>query len=391
MVPLNISFRSTRPVLDAVNAVFGGRTARDGVIAGGAWPVHETVARRPGGAGGAVAAGRAGRRPRSRCPGQLPLEPRPGDSPRAAPGAARRGFHRRPDRRAASELESRERAGDGGRLPGAGAPAQRFVDELVRALKARSVPVAGIDRLVLTEHIAVMDLMALGQFLLLPDDDLTLATVLKSPFIGLAEDALFDLAYDARRQSLWSVLSARAGERADFAAAHRYLGGAAGAGGFRPAVRSLCRSARAAAAGGGRCRRGWDSRRCDPIDEFLDLALAYEREHVPSLQGFLHWLASGAVEMKRELDERPRDQVRIMTVHGAKGLQAPIVILPDTIAAAAAAGESAVAASAMATRPATCCSGRRAPAWTKRSRGAARADRARAPAWRNIAACSMWR
>jgi ATP-dependent helicase/nuclease subunit A len=69
----------------------------------------------------------------------------------------------------------------------------------------------------------------------------------------------------------------------------------------------------------------------DPIDEFLALALTYEREHVPSLQGFLHWLVAGDIEVKRDLAEQQRDEVRIMTVHGAKGLEAPVVFLPDTM------------------------------------------------------------
>jgi len=68
-----------------------------------------------------------------------------------------------------------------------------------------------------------------------------------------------------------------------------------------------------------------------PIEEFLALALAYEREHVPSLQGFLHWLAAGEIEVKRDFGERQRDEVRVLTVHGAKGLEAPIVFLPDTM------------------------------------------------------------
>ncbi len=70
----------------------------------------------------------------------------------------------------------------------------------------------------------------------------------------------------------------------------------------------------------------------DPIDEFLGLALAYEREHVPSLQGFLRWLTAADTEVKRDFAARPRDEVRILTVHGAKGLEAPVVFLPDTMA-----------------------------------------------------------
>ena len=70
----------------------------------------------------------------------------------------------------------------------------------------------------------------------------------------------------------------------------------------------------------------------DPVDEFLALALAYEREHVPSLQGFLRWLTAADTEVKRDFAARPRDEVRILTVHGAKGLEAPVVFLPDTMA-----------------------------------------------------------
>ncbi len=70
----------------------------------------------------------------------------------------------------------------------------------------------------------------------------------------------------------------------------------------------------------------------DPLDELLTVSLAYERRHEPSLQGFLHWLRTGDIEVKRDFDLGQRDEVRIMTVHGAKGLQAPIVFVPDTMA-----------------------------------------------------------
>ena len=93
-----------------------------------------------------------------------------------------------------------------------------FVDHLLRAFKSRGVPVAGIDRMVLTEQLAVMDLIALGAFCLLPGDDLTLATVLKSPLIGLDEDALFRLAYGRGDASLWATLARRRGEDSAFCA-----------------------------------------------------------------------------------------------------------------------------------------------------------------------------
>jgi ATP-dependent helicase/nuclease subunit A len=68
----------------------------------------------------------------------------------------------------------------------------------------------------------------------------------------------------------------------------------------------------------------------DALDEFLSLALDYERRQTPSLQGFLAWLRDARAEVKRDM-EIARDEVRVMTVHGAKGLEAPVVILADTM------------------------------------------------------------
>ena len=202
-----------------------------------------------------------------------------------------------------------------------------FADEMVRQLKLCRVPVAGTDRMVLTEQIAVMDLIALGNFLLLPDDDLTLAVVLKGPLYGLDDDDLFDLAHD-RKAPLWQTLRARRGERPKLAAACDELEALLARADFVPPFEFY---GELLGARGGRrrllARLGPDA--ADPIGEFLALALAYERVHAPSLQGFLHWLEAGRAEIKRDL-EQGRDEVRVMTVHGAKGLQAPIVFLPDT-------------------------------------------------------------
>ena len=204
-----------------------------------------------------------------------------------------------------------------------------FVDHLLRAFKAREVPVAGIDRMVPTEQLAVMDLIALGEFCLLPGDDLTLATVLKSPLIGLDEDALFALAYGRGNASLWATLVRRRNECPAFAEAHEalvaFLGVADWMAPFEFYSEVLgARGGRAALLG----RLGPESG--DAIEEFLALALAYGRAHPPSLQGFLHWVQDGRAEIARDF-EQGRDEVRIMTVHGAKGLEAPVVFLPDTM------------------------------------------------------------
>jgi ATP-dependent helicase/nuclease subunit A len=199
-----------------------------------------------------------------------------------------------------------------------------FNHAMLRALKRAGIPVAGSDRLVITDHIAVMDCMALGDFLLLPQDDLTLATVLKSPFIGLSEEALFTLAYNRGKQSLWQSLKSHP----EFGDAAEFLSHLLARVDYMPPYELfshalITRGKRKKIAE--RLGREAD----DPLGEFLSLALQYERSHPPSLQGFLHWLRSSETEIKRDM-EKGRDEVRILTVHASKGLQAPIIFLPDT-------------------------------------------------------------
>ena len=202
-----------------------------------------------------------------------------------------------------------------------------FVVELVRALKERDLPVAGIDRMVLTDQLAVRDLIALGRFVLLPDDDLTLAELLKSPLIEFTEEMLFDLAY-GRSRRLWPTLVERAREDLLFAAAHGKLA-AYLARADQVAPYEFFASALIAEGGRRKLVERLGPQANDPIDEFLSQALHYQRSHVPSLEGFLHWLESSEAEVRRDM-EFGRDEIRILTVHGAKGLEAPIVFLPDT-------------------------------------------------------------
>ncbi len=194
-------------------------------------------------------------------------------------------------------------------------------EAVIRALKSEGIPVAGADRLVLTEHVAVMDLMVLADALLLPEDDLALATVLRSPLFGLSDDDLFKLAWK-REGSLWASLRAQRPEisaevDAIAEAARRetpfaFYAGLLGA--HRGRRKILARLGHEAA---------------DALDEFLNLALDYEKRETPSLQGFVSWLRNAQAEVKRDM-ELARDEVRVMTVHGAKGLEAPIVVLADT-------------------------------------------------------------
>jgi len=196
-------------------------------------------------------------------------------------------------------------------------------EAIIRALKNAGIPVAGADRLVLTEHIAVMDLTALADCLLLPDDDLALASVLKSPLFGLSEEQLFELAWN-RDGSLRASLRGKPA----FAEVNRALDE------FAAAARKLTPFGFFAHVLGARrgrakflARLGAEAN--DALDEFLNLALDYETHETPSLQGFVRWLRAAQSEVKRDM-EMVRDEVRVMTVHGAKGLEAHTVILADT-------------------------------------------------------------
>jgi ATP-dependent helicase/nuclease subunit A len=200
-------------------------------------------------------------------------------------------------------------------------------EAIIRALKNAGVAVAGADRLVLTEHIAIVDLMALADALLLPQDDLALAVALKSPLFGFNEDQLYKLAY-GRRTSLRTALAARAGDDPAYASADALWRRAAAKArletpfGFFAWLLGPEHGRRKIFA-----RLGLEA--ADALDEFLELALDYERRETPSLQGFLAWLRSAETIVKRDM-EIARDEVRVMTVHGAKGLEAPVVILADT-------------------------------------------------------------
>ncbi|HMO70969.1 MAG TPA: double-strand break repair helicase AddA, partial [Paracoccaceae bacterium] len=193
--------------------------------------------------------------------------------------------------------------------------------EVIRALKAAGLPVAGADRLRIGAEIAVRDITAVLSVLALPADDLSLAAALRSPLFGLDEDAVYRLAH-GRPGTLWQAL-----RDAGASPARDILGDLMAQADFlRPfdlIERLLTRhDGRRRLIG----RLGTEAE--DGIDALLAQALAYERQTVPSLTGFLDWLAADEVEMKRRPDSGP--VIRVMTVHGAKGLEAPLVILPDT-------------------------------------------------------------
>jgi ATP-dependent helicase/nuclease subunit A len=331
-VELDTSFRSTEAVLGAVDLVFARGAAARGVVEPGTTLRH--FAHRTGHAGlvelwPPVA-------PRAREDEEVwsaPVERRAGDDPKGR--LARLLAHRISSWIGSESLESRGRKVRAGDIMVLVRTRTGFFEELVRSLKDLRVPVSGVDRMVLTDQIAVMDLVALGRFLLLPEDDLTLATVLKGPMIGFGDDELFELAWDRGGQTVWQRLNAMAGTGARYQEARDWLADLLAAVDFTPPYELYARvlAGPAPAGGNGRqcmlARLGLDAD--DPIDELLNLAFSYERGHAASLEGFLHWAEAGEVTVKRDLEQAGRDEVRVMTVHGAKGLQAPIVVLPDTM------------------------------------------------------------
>lgn len=329
-VDLDMSFRSTESVLGAVDRVFARPEAARGVVEPGATLEH--FAFREGHAGRVeVWPTIAPRERQEETPWSAPLARRAGDDPAGrlalVLAAEIEGWI------GEETLESRGRPVRAGDIMVLVRTRSGFVESLVRALKDRGVPVSGVDRMVLTEQIAVMDLIALGRFLLLPIDDLTLATVLKCPLVGFDDDDLFHLAWNRGGRSLWQRLQEEAAAEPRFEAARDWLARLLNRVDYvRPYelyAKILARPTTGDENGRQRmlARLGPDAD--DPIDEFLNLAFAHERGHASSLESFLHWIEAGEATIKRDL-EQSRDEVRVMTVHGSKGLQAPVVVMPDT-------------------------------------------------------------
>ncbi len=327
-VPLNLSFRSTKPVLEAVDRVFAKPPATNGLIFSADVKItHEAL--RKGDAGLVEL-------------WALETEEEVETADAFEPWNEEQAGARSVDalaRRIASTIKTW--LDNDEELPAEGRPIKAgdililvrrrdpFTTPMIRELKRLNVPVAGADRMKLTDQLAIQDLIALADFLLMPEDDLALAVTLKSPLFGFDDDDLFALAY-RRPGSLWSALRDKAKDDPRFAEAQERLSHLLARADFLPPYEFF---SELLGADGQRLRKSMLTRlgpeAAEAIDEFLDRALAFDRDSPPSLQGFLNELRAGDVEIKRDMEQQ-RDEVRIMTVHGAKGLEAPIVFLPDT-------------------------------------------------------------
>ncbi|MFT8657394.1 MAG: double-strand break repair helicase AddA [Acetobacter papayae] len=327
---LTVSFRSTAPVLALVDAVFANPEAARGVVEAREHTMRHITAR-PG-QGGRVEL--------------WPLAETQETGEDASPWQPVRTNATRPSpRQKLADALARHIAAQLAAPPAPGetplTPADvlvlvprrsSFVPMLVRALKEQDIPVATLVRTGLADQLAVQDLMALCSALLLPQDDLTLACVLTSPLGGLSDDSLMALATGrSAHEPLWSALRTRHAERADWAQAWHVLDTLFGRVDYLGPY-ALLSMALGQLGGRARLLARLGPEAAEPLDELLSAALRYQEQHPPSLQGFVHWLRHSRETVRREA-EAGGNAVRVMTAHGSKGLQARLVILPDTVGA----------------------------------------------------------
>lgn len=193
------------------------------------------------------------------------------------------------------------------------------VNDIIQELRELKIPVAGIDRLKLLNHPIILDIIALSNFLLCPSDDMSLAIILKSPIAKLSEDELLELCHN-RDGTLWEAIS-KSHEHQDIYIFLKELNPSSLFEFYFELIEY--KNLREIFI------KSFGLEANDVLDSFLDLVSKFTQDNISSLQLFINFINNSKVEIKRDLSQDDQ-QVQIMTVHGAKGLQAPIVILTDT-------------------------------------------------------------
>jgi ATP-dependent helicase/nuclease subunit A len=337
-IPMNTSFRSTQAVLSLVDQVFKTDDMKHTLTLGGE-VYHDHTAYRQG------QSGRIELWPLYKAPAQekrdpwtLPLAPIPAFNAQSALAE-----------KIASQikkwLDTDEVLKSTGKPITAGdvmilmRSRNALVDHLIRALKSKKIPVSGADRLKISNHIAVLDILAVIDFACMPDDDLSLACVLKSPLIGLNDAAIEDIAYD-RSGSLWNAL-----KKSNHGSIVEWLSvliqSIPSQNAFSAISDVLTRQTPCQNMNGWNAMMARLGEDCfDPLDELLSQAQDFDGKNAGAgIQQFVHMMRTSTSEIKRELDDAD-GLVRIMTVHASKGLQSPIVILPDTTSVPRSVGQS---------------------------------------------------
>jgi len=323
---LSVSFRSSAAVLALTDAVFAEGFARAGVVEPGESLRHEVS--RQGQAGKVtlwplVSAAEAPAPPAWDTPDAY--EPAQSAIVRLAEKIA--GYV---EARLGQELPARGRLARAGDFLILVRRRNALVGAMTSALKSRGIDVAGLDRMVLTNQQAVSDVLALMEAILLPEDDLALAQYLASPLGGLSDERLMALCLGRDGRPLYATLRQRAEEAEDWQAAWDFYAALRGKADFCTPF-ALLSLALGELGGRAKLLARLGPEAGEPLDEFLAEALSFAQSEPGALQSFVQKMKLSGASIKREQEEAG-DSVRIMTVHGAKGLQAPIVVLPDTTA-----------------------------------------------------------
>ncbi len=210
-----------------------------------------------------------------------------------------------------------------------------FAIPLLKELQKLEIPVAGSDRIVLPNFPAIRDLLNLIRFCLNQSDDFSLCCVLKSPLFRLTEADIYKICKKRNQES--KILKKSLSDRHDitvfdilvnthtdiFNKLTNYIKMSSIMGPytfFSNILSPDVRTSFIAALG---------TQVIDPIEEFMTICLAYERTQPGTLYNFIKYFITGNSEIKRDLDASTG--VRIVTVHGSKGLEAPVVFLIDTV------------------------------------------------------------
>ena len=198
-----------------------------------------------------------------------------------------------------------------------------LVFEIINCLKNSGLQIEDIDRVTLDKSLSVLDLISVGKFVLLPQDDLNLASLLKSPIIGMSEEQLQSLAISRGKNSIWVYLSNLPEYRTLYEKLCYFLQiyKISNCGNFFLLIADCLDIRKILLA----CN-GSDSN--DLINELIYLSSNYSNNVDSSLQSFIYWFENNSIEIKRNFESS--NKIRVMTVHASKGLQAPIVILCDT-------------------------------------------------------------
>ena len=336
-IPMNTSFRSTSAVLNAVDSVFSttdlqksitqtvdaykehtaARTGDAGRVE--CWPLYKAV------------------KENERAPWTLPIEIVETQDSRSVL-AERIALFVKDLIDSKTIISSKKRAVRAGDVMILVRNRAFITTHLIRAFRKYNVPVSGADRLVVASHIAVLDIIAALSFALMPDDDLTLACILKSPLIGW-NDAQLEPYANGREGTLWHALKSNDNNTTEWL--NHIIASLPGKNAFTAVSELLNMPSARDGFNGWKAfisRLGDDC--IDPLEELLAMAQNYDANSPQGgLQGFIHYIQNNKTNIKREM-EGDNGKVRIMTVHASKGLQAPIVICPDTVSDIRAAGTS---------------------------------------------------